>query len=430
MTDDTRQIDRLARGFGDRTLKTVRLASRLGMRAAKHSLGGAREISAKDRERAVQRAEKLVDELGALKGLVMKAGQIASYMPGAMPPEAQRILGRLQARTASMPFDQVACLVEAELGKPPGQLFDRFEEVPFAAASIGQVHRALLDGRQIAVKVQYPGIEEVVARDLKTFGVFARLSGVGTAMDGGVIAEELRDRLLEECDYENEAQSQRFFAGLWADHPDRRVPEVFGALSSRRVLSMSYVEELDFHRFCDEATEDARNEAAVSIFRACFESIFGHAVYNADPHPGNYLFPMDGGHVTFLDFGCTRRFSPAFVDAWKRTARAVMDSDRALFEKAYVELGLVGNQRKFDWDHQWRILRYLYRPFTECTFTFTHDYVRESYDLMLFDNPNSRYTAVPAEWVFLNRLQWGLYSVLAYLGATGPWGRIWREAIE
>jgi predicted unusual protein kinase regulating ubiquinone biosynthesis (AarF/ABC1/UbiB family) len=425
------EINQIARGFGGRTWKTMRLAGRLGVGYAKRTLvNGKSELTQKQRDQAIKRAEELVSELGALKGLVMKVGQIASYMPGAMPPEAQRVLAKLQAKTTSLPFVQVAAIVQDELGKPPHEAFDSFDETPFAAASIGQVHRAVLDGRDVAVKVQYPGIRDVIASDLKTVGLFAKLSAMGNAMDGGVVAQELTERLLEECDYHLEAENQRYFRQLWASYDQRHVPEVIASHSSGRVLCTELVDKLHFHRFCDEATQEAKDRAGVAIFHACFQSIFEHAVYNADPHPGNYLFPPDGAPITFLDFGCVRRFSPDMVATWKRTARTALAGDRPGWRQATIDLGFVGNERKFDWEHQWAITEHLYRPYlSQEPFTFTHDYVRQGYGLMIFNNPNMKHTSMPAEWVFLNRLQWGVYSILAYLNATGPWGDMWREAI-
>ena len=425
------KLERLATGLRGRTLKTAKLASRLGMRYAKRTLGrAATEVTPEMRAQAVERAESLVEELGALKGLVMKIGQIASYMPGAMSPEAQRVLSRLQAKTTAMVYERVEEVVREELGGPPDALFDDFEPTPFAAASIGQVHRASVDGRPVAVKVQYPGIEDVLRSDLRAVGVLARMSAVGTRLDGGALVAELRARMLEECDYRVEARHQELFHRLWSNQQGNHVPEVVRSHSARRVLTTALVDASDFQSFCDEAPVEARNRAAEIIFRTCFETVFHRCIYNADPHPGNYLF-HDDGEVTFLDFGCVRRFDPDMIDRWKRVALSVVNGDRAAFRKRYVEAGFCTDPRRFDWDHQWEVMRYLYLPFTQKEpFTYTHDYVQKSYGLMIFDNPNKARTAMPPDWLFVNRLQWGLNSVLAFLGATGPWPEIWRAAVE
>lgn len=165
------------------------------------------------------------------------------------------------------------------------------------------------------------------------------------------------------------------------------------------------------------------------IFRACYETIFRHCIYNADPHPGNYLL-HENGSVTFLDFGCVRRFDPEMIEAWKDTARATTDGDRKAFEEGFARLGLAPDPKRFDWDHQWRVMQYIYQPFTTPGFTYTHAYVRKSYDLLLFDNPNRNRSGMPPAWLFLNRLQWGLNAVLAHLQASGPWPDLWRAAVE
>ena len=169
-------IDKLAAGFRGRTLVTARLGARVGLAMARRTLaGGGRDDAVVDVARAKEGARELVEKMGALKGLVMKLGQMASYLPGALPEEAQAVLARLQAESVAMSFDRVAEVLRDEFGAPPESLFDDFEPEPFAAASIGQVHRARFAGRDVAVKVQYPGIEAALASDLVTIGFMAKV---------------------------------------------------------------------------------------------------------------------------------------------------------------------------------------------------------------------------------------------------------------
>ena len=431
--DDPKRLTDLARGFRQRTLVTAKLAAKLRAKAAGRMAFGARKDPASEAtSAAVKSAEDLVKEMGALKGLVMKVGQIASYMPGAMPPEAQRVLAKLQSESTSLAYPKIDELLTRELGGPTHERFETFEESPFAAASIGQVHRARHEGRDVAVKVQYPGIEELLVSDLRTAGMLLRMSTLGTALDGGEVADEVRARLLEECDYQREAESQRLFKGLFAKYADAHVPEVIADRSTRRVLTTELVRARSFHAFADTASQEAKDRAGAILFRTCFESVFHRCIYNADPHPGNYLF-HDDGRVTFLDFGCVRRYDPKMIAAWKRVALSVLDDDRARFGATFGALGMVPDPKRFDWDHQWQVMRYLYRPFFATTarpFRYTNEYVQESYAVLLFDNPNQRRMAMPAEWVFLNRLQWGLNSILAALNASGGWGEIFRPAVE
>ncbi len=208
------------------------------------------------------------------------------------------------------------------------------------------------------------------------------------------------------------------------------MPAIVEERTSKRVLTSELCEGRGFLAFCDAATQAEKDRAGRIVFAACFESLYRHGVFNGDPHPGNYLF-RDDGRVTFLDFGCIRRFDAKLIETWKTVASAVLRSDRATFRDAFPALGFVPDPERFDWDAQWASMEYLYLPFKSAKpFTYSHDYVRESYAKLLFDNPNQRKTAMPAEWVYLNRLQWGLNSVLAHLGATGPWGEIFRAAVE
>src|SRR5687767_9889055 len=184
---------------------TASLTGKLGAKAAgrllfKRKKPTTEELTEKETEAAIESAKKLVARMGHLKGLVMKAGQIASYMPGTLPPAAQEVMAALQAQSTPMAFAKIEEVVRAELGAAARELFDDFDERPFAAASIGQVHRAMHRGAGVAVKIQYPGIEDAIRSDLKMVSVIARLSSVGSPVDGAALASELRDRLVEECD--------------------------------------------------------------------------------------------------------------------------------------------------------------------------------------------------------------------------------------
>jgi len=196
------------------------------------------------------------------------------------------------------------------------------------------------------------------------------------------------------------------------------------------VLTSEYVDRRSFYAFADEASDERRGRAGATIFETCFQSIFRHYIYNADPHPGNYLFDDDGA-VTFLDFGCVRRFDGSMIEEWKSTALAILEGNRKRYEEGFIQMGLVPRPDKFDWDHQWKVMQYIYRPYMSSEpFTFTPEYVEQSYDLLIFDNPNRNRSGMPPSWLFLNRLQWGLNAVLGHLRATADWPTLWREALE
>jgi predicted unusual protein kinase regulating ubiquinone biosynthesis (AarF/ABC1/UbiB family) len=427
MGDKEKGMLGLPRGFRDRTLVTARLATRLGAAALRKQIGlGDAE---QDEEEVRRQATELVAQLGKLKGIAMKIGQMASYLPGSMPPAAQQVLAQLQDSTEPMAPSVVESLVREELGAPADQLFERFEPAPFAAASIGQVHRARHGGDEVAVKIQYPGIEEILRGDLRMASAMLALMSTGTAVDGRGLAEELTTRILDECDYRREASNTRVFRGL-LQRDDRVVPEVIEDRSSRRVLTTRLIDGQPFQRFAGSAPQQERDRAGVAIFDASSRYLFANALFNADPHPGNYLF-LPGGRVAFLDFGCARSFEAAMIDRWKRFVLAVLDGDRKGFRDGFVAMGFAQERdRRFDWDAQWEATRFLYRPFLEPDFRFEPSYLSRSYDVLMFRNPNKMRLAMPTEWLFLNRLQWGLFAVLSGLHARGPWGELWREYAE
>lgn len=426
-----RPLTELARGFRKRTLVTTRLLAKVGVRMAKASLGGAARVAKEvDEDDAVAAARELLDQLDGLKGLTMKLGQMISYTDASLPPAAQRVLGRLQAASRPMAGDRIAEVVRAELGGAPGEVFDRFEPEPFAAASIGQVHRAELGDRAWAVKVQYPGIDELLRADIKNVGRLARLATLLSPVDGGALVDELAARVLEECDYAGEAANQVLFARLLAGDPDIDVPAVRADRSTRRVLTSELVERDGFQAFLDRAPQAARDRAGAAIYRVAFATIFGHGLYNTDPHPGNYLFAADGA-VTLLDFGGVKRFSAGFIATWKRIARSILDDDRPGFRAAWIDAGFVGRARGFDFDHQYEAMRFLYRPaLTPAPTAMTHAFVAEIHDRLTFANKNKLKLALPADWLFVNRLQFGLFSVLAHLGATVRFDRLLRDALD
>jgi predicted unusual protein kinase regulating ubiquinone biosynthesis (AarF/ABC1/UbiB family) len=423
-------LDALPSGLRDRTWVTARLAARLGVAAAKKNLGIGEGAEDHDEPGAIRRAEELVKQMGNLKGLVMKVGQMASYLPGAMPPAAQKVLAELQASTVAMDPAVIAREIEQELGSPPEQLFEDFEPAPFAAASIGQVHRARFAGRDVAVKVQYPGIEDVLRSDLKTVGTLATLSTMGTRVSGSDLADELRARLLEECDYRIEARNQRVFARAIGAIAGAHVPEVVAERSGRRVITSVFAQGQRFAPFVASAGASERDRAGALVYEGCFRPLFQSGLFNADPHPGNYLFG-EGGTVTFLDFGCARTFDAGFIDRWKALARCVTDRDRPRFRERLCDIGFAKlTDKRFDWDAQWEAMGVLYRPMRDPDFRFTPEFVRETYDALIFRNPNKMRLGMPAEWLFLNRLQWGVFAILAELGAGPGVHAIWRESIE
>jgi predicted unusual protein kinase regulating ubiquinone biosynthesis (AarF/ABC1/UbiB family) len=326
----------------------------------------------------------------------------------------------------------IARVIQEDLGGPPEELFAEWSPTPFAAASIGQVHAARHhDGRALAVKVQYEGIQEAIENDLRNVQVMNTLGGLlFPDLDREGIMKELHDRILEECDYRKEAQNQEEFRTLYRDREGIAVPRVVPELSSRRVLTAEHATGLRFNAFAERASQEQRNRAGEAMMTFAYESILAHDMFNCDPHPGNYLFTERD--VVFLDFGSVKRFDPAFVDLWREMLRSVVDKDRRRFEETVVALGIAPHLRGgFDFEYQLRIAEYLSLPWLEdARFRFDQGYIQKSFDVMLFDNPNKFKMNLPPNLVFLNRLQWGLYAVLSTLGSEANFRRIMEPLLE
>lgn len=411
----------IARSWASRTL----LTAQAGLAAASVAGRAAIERVLDSASLDVSDAEALVDRLDELKGLSMKVGQMASLAHGPLPPRVQAALARLQASATGLDASTVRKVVVDAFGAPPEEVFDNFEPEPFAAASIGQVHRATVGGQQVAVKIQYPGIEGAIEHDLANIGSL-RFLAVATSYSPRELLHELRERLREECDYLHEARCQRAFHDAFSGQPGVRVPAPVMSLCRKTVLVTEFVDGRRFAPFVETAAAEERDRAGVTVFGFAFDAIFARATFNGDPHPGNYLFPA--GEVAFLDFGCIRKFDPEFVARWKAFARSVLDGDRAAFPHAARELGIVGSSR-YDFDVAWDSFRFVYTPMREARFKFTPEFSRRAFEALAL-NSNLLRTSLPAPLAFAWRLNWGLFSVLGSLQAEGDYRTRFRDAVD
>ncbi|HEX5193940.1 MAG TPA: AarF/ABC1/UbiB kinase family protein [Solirubrobacteraceae bacterium] len=294
--------------------------------------------------------DELVEQLGRMRGAAMKVGQMLSMveLDGLDEDERERLqarLAELRDDVAPVPFAKLERLITNELGGPIGGFFGAFDERAFAAASIGQVHRATTtDGDEVVVKVQYPGVAEAVETDLRNAMLLLPLiKRLAPGIDGRALMAELRERIGEELDYELEASSQRRIERRLRGHPFMRVPRVRTDLSTRRVLVSEY---LDGQRFetVRAAAEPVRDRYGEIVFRFFFGLLYRDRIALGDPHPGNYLLLGDGS-VGFLDFGLLRDVGEQHLSGERALARAVRDKDAAALTQALVETGYLPADR-------------------------------------------------------------------------------------
>ncbi len=301
-----------------RGLTAMRLAARGGARYAVNAprlfaAAGERRAQLRD-DLALRTAQDVADTLGTMKGVLMKIGQLASYVDDGLAPPARRVLSRLQDSVPPMSAELAAGVITGELGAAPEQIFKEWDPLPIAAASIGQVHRAITaDGRAVAVKVQYPGIAETIAADLGNVGLIRSLLKMAApSQDVTALIEELRERISEELDYVHEAENQRQFAAYFDGHPTASVPRIIDELSTARVITSELAAGARFGEMLGWPQAE-RDLAAETIYRFTFRSLYELQAFNGDPHPGNYLFEP-GGRVTFLDFGLVKHFADHELD--------------------------------------------------------------------------------------------------------------------
>jgi predicted unusual protein kinase regulating ubiquinone biosynthesis (AarF/ABC1/UbiB family) len=389
---------------------------------------GARRLLRSSEADDLALGEALVGELDALKGMAMKVGQILSYLDGAVPEATQAALAHLQRGASPLAWDQLAGQVEQALGAPLAALFDAVDPTPVAAASIGQVHRATLRGAPVALKVQYPGVAAVFEADVAQLRRIAGLAGLATRVDGAAIVDDLRARLLEECDYLHEARWQAAFARAFATDTAVVIPAVHADRTATTVLTTAWHDGAELAEFAASAPQAQRDAAGATLTRFAWRSLFGHAAIHADPHPGNQRFRPDA--VVWFDFGCVRAFDLPWLDAERRLVRAVLDGDRRGHVDATHALGLVGDARGFDWDQQWAMDRWTWEPYLAGPYTHDRGWAARGAAFSRPSNPNLRRLSLPPPAVWMTRLTIGLHSVLGRLGASGRFDRLLRDALD
>ncbi len=374
-------------------------------------------------------AIKLASTLGELKGLMMKAGQMISYTDFGLSESVREKFAILQDQSTALESSRIEAVIEQELGQSILQAFKSWDPNPIGNGSIGQVHAAQAkDGTELAVKVQFPEIERLMESDLQ----YTRFMDVLTPIlfrkqDRQSLVQELRTRAKDECDYLREAESQKEFARIFSNDSNVIIPKVYDENSTARILCQERIHGKTFSEFVRTSSQEEKNQAGKILFRTVFQCIFRHGILNCDPQPGNYLFLDE--KIAFLDFGCVKKLSPEFVSQWKEYLLAIMNDDRKNADQLIVAMGYVPNPKHFDFDFQFRMMKTIHAPWNaHQPFRFSREHVIESWNLTMQENINRSRMSLPGEWAFVNRLQWGLYSILAILGAENNYRELILDA--
>jgi len=395
--------------------------SRLARLAAVGARTGAGLLLDRDGTGAAKQAAEV---LGTLRGLAAKMGQMASYVDGVIPEEHrgayESAMSKLRAHAPTSSPAAIRAQVENELEQPMTALFAEWDDEPIASASIGQVHRAVLrDGSEVAVKVQHPGIAKAIESDLANAGILESMSGLVFAkkFETKAMLEVIRARFRAELDYALEAKRLQWFASLHHGDPTIRVPRLHSTHSAGRVMTTELVRGLDFEDAC-RASEAERRAWAETMWRFVFKGNLIGGQFNADPHPGNYIF-LPHGRVAFIDYGCVQ-----MIDDHRRTCSvrihlAAMDRDDSAFARGILDMVHAKPGPLADMAVEYT--RECFAPLLKAPYRITQKYAASLVDGMkemaqvARKTPEHQFFPMPPEMVFINRLQFGFYSVLARL---------------
>jgi len=398
---------------------------------------GLRDGELAEQQFHIETAEKMLELLGSMKGAAMKLGQIASFVDLDLPPEIQATYHEVLAdlRAAAPPIDPhaIAQVVCDEFGAPPETVFASWDALPLASASIGQVHRARLhDGTEVVAKVQYPGVAEAVESDLanaELFAPFAKL--ISPNLKVRPLLEELRARVIDELDYQREAQYQQAFAERYDGHPFIKVPRVFEDYCRPRVLTAEYMPGRSFENMLATATAAEKRRYGEILYRFVYGSLNRFRLFNADPHPGNYLFPDDGS-VVFLDFGSVKVFRSKTRDDIRAQMSAILAGDADRLVSLMSQAGFIAPGQRVDAEQLLAWFRKFDEPILEDReWTYTPEFakaiIRSTTDPRAGYMELLRHMNLPPDYLTLNRIQWGVNSLLGRLGARANWYRILLE---
>jgi predicted unusual protein kinase regulating ubiquinone biosynthesis (AarF/ABC1/UbiB family) len=419
----------------------AKLAGQTGKSAFRFVGTRARSFAAPDRAQEFldgfheKTALQLVEMLGEMKGAAMKVGQLASFYEFAAPGDYlatyRDALTMLQNSAPPMEPEASRSVIKEEFGRPVEDLFDTFEDEPIAAASIGQVHRATLpSGEQVAVKVQYPGVDAAVRADMKNVSAMAKLAvAIAPNIDPKEIANEVKERVTEELDYRREASNQIEFSRLFRDHPFIVVPQIHPDFCRARVLTQEFIEGRPFLSAMEWDQADKDHLAEV-MYRFFYGSLYRFLLFSADPHPGNYLL-LDNGRVAFLDYGLVRAVDPGTLNWLLEIVQALITDDKERGKKALEGMGILGAKTP-EVDDVWSHLKAMNEPILEDReFTVDAELVQNlaaaGFDPRSPAFQTLRKVGIPGVMVTMNRMSFGVGSIIGRLTATRNWQAIGRE---
>jgi predicted unusual protein kinase regulating ubiquinone biosynthesis (AarF/ABC1/UbiB family) len=386
----------------------------------------------KKAENAVRNAARIVDTLGEMKGAAMKVGQMLSLHEGLLPPEVAAVLGALQKQAPSVSFEVMEDVLRHELDDFDA-LFESIDPEAFAAASIGQVHRGVLrDGREVAVKIQYPDIERMVQADLKNLkALLGNLVGLFSDIDFEPVWEEVKERLFEELDYLQEADNIRRMAAMQADRPEILVPDVVQEASSRRVLTMEFLDGIPpAEAASDRYPQRLKDKWGVNLFAFTFRGLFEHRFLHADPNFANFAF-REKGQVVVYDYGCMKAIPADLAAGYAGLVRAVIRKDKAAIPGLLRDMGVFKEGEKpFPrnmTDPYVDLVQDIVRAAPPYTFGEDSSIYETLYELGMTNWRDASDIRFPRDMVFIDRTLVGLFGNLARLRATGPWKALLLE---